>query len=87
MTLRSYERQVAAEALFVRGVDKIMPKITHVENGAIVPYEDGMSVDELAERYRVQRVQMVEWCGRWPVVLDLYDHLVAAELEALRHGR
>lgn len=86
LTIRSYERGMSGEALFVRGVDKIMPKITHVENGAIVPYEDGMSVAELAERYRVQRGQMVGWCGRWPVVIDLYDHLVAAELEALRYG-
>jgi putative hydrolase of HD superfamily len=87
LKIRSYERQMSAEARFVRAVDKIMPKITHVENGAIVPYEDGMSVDELAERYRVQREQMVDWAGRWPVVIDLYDHLVDAELEALRYGQ
>ncbi len=87
LTLRSYERRLTKESLFVRAVDKIMPKITHVENGAIVPHSAGMTVDELAERYRVQREQMVEWAGRWPVVIDLYDHLVAAELDALRHGR
>lgn len=86
LTIRSYERQMSTEALFVRAVDKIMPKITHIENGAVVPHQDGMSVAELAERYRVQREQMVKWAGRWPTVVDLYDHLVAAELEALRHA-
>lgn len=87
LTVNFYEGRTCPEADFVWGVDKICPKITHIANGGATLKKIGMGVadlPELVERYRVQRDQMQDRCGRWPALLRLYDLLVEEELDTLR---
>lgn len=84
LNLYMYEHQTEREARFVWGVDKICPKITHIANGCVTPRAQGVGADELADRYDHQRVQMLDRCGEWPVLIDVYDRLVEEELRVLR---
>ncbi len=87
LTIRGYEQRLCPEADFVWGVDKITPKITHIANGCATPRAEGVTADELAARYVVQRAEMVERCGAWPSLIAIYDRLVGQELDTLRSVR
>jgi putative hydrolase of HD superfamily len=56
--LERYERQLCPESRFVRCVDKIMPKLTHIENGCKVPQRFGMTHKELVERHQQQSADL-----------------------------
>lgn len=53
-TLRDYERSATPEARYVRTMDKILPKITHLLNDCAGLHEDGITTAELRERFKVQ---------------------------------
>jgi 5'-deoxynucleotidase YfbR-like HD superfamily hydrolase len=83
-TIAFYDGRSCREADFVWGVDKITPKVTHIANGCATPRAAGVTAGELAERYAVQRAEMVRRCGEWPALIAVYDRLVEEELEVLR---
>jgi 5'-deoxynucleotidase YfbR-like HD superfamily hydrolase len=85
--LRSYGDQSSKEARWVRAVDKLLPKLTHLLNDVCVPLSKGMTGAELDLRYRRQFSEMV-YAHCWPELMDLYENLAkrvlarAAEKEA-----
>ena len=50
----AYESQIPVEARVVYFLDKLMPKLTHVVNGASVIHEEGIDADEFAVILRDQ---------------------------------
>ncbi len=84
-TIAEYERQQWREARFVRALDKLLPKLTHLLNDGMTLRSEGMGVDELAARYVAQRAELAEYAGDFPVLMDLHAELVGRVLAA--YGR
>jgi 5'-deoxynucleotidase YfbR-like HD superfamily hydrolase len=77
-----YESQDTPEARYVRALDKLMPKIAHVLNGAVSIAAEGLSAEQLQDRYRQQATQLAGYAGDFPLLLELYQHLVDQVLAA-----
>jgi putative hydrolase of HD superfamily len=75
-TLGDYEAQISAEARFVRAVDKLMPKITHIANECATLRAQGMGPVELAARYDLQERELMAYAAEFPVVFELRADLV-----------
>lgn len=73
-SIARYEQQETPEDRFVKAVDKLMPKFTHLLNGAHVIRETGME-HELAARYEQQRTEIAAYAGEFPQLLDLHRAL------------
>jgi 5'-deoxynucleotidase YfbR-like HD superfamily hydrolase len=84
-TIAEYERQQWREARFVRALDKLLPKLTHLLNGGVTLRAEGMGADELAGRYVAQRQELLEYAADFPVLMDLHAELVGRVLAA--YGR
>lgn len=61
-----YEAQESLEAMFVRILDKVTPKITHYLNNCASIKAQGMTLSDLAERHRTQHEEMVARYGHVP---------------------
>jgi putative hydrolase of HD superfamily len=88
--VRLYHDQVIKEARFVRAVDKLLPKLTHLLNNAKVLKAEGMSKEDFHQSIMVrQYADMEKYVGDIPEVLALHkfygrrveDLLVAPEPE------
>jgi putative hydrolases of HD superfamily len=75
-TIAGYERQVQPEARFVRAVDKLMPKLTHLLNGCASLRQQGMTLAELQARYDLQEHELFTYAADFPLLLDLRKELV-----------
>lgn len=75
-----YESRTTAEARFVKAMDKLLPKITHILNGAATIHAQGMSRDELAARYTAQVGELRAYADDFPPLFDLRAQLVAQVL-------
>lgn len=88
--LYDYEHLVDREACFVKAVDKLVPKLTHMLNDAAVLVAEGLRPDQLNARLENQRTELSEGYARYfPRLIELHDHYrqeVVARLEA-RLGR
>lgn len=82
MILR-YEELGDQEARFVKAVDKILPKVTHLLNGAVTIRQQGMSVAELDERYEQQIGEMQAYAADFPELFELRQVLVVRVLAQL----
>jgi putative hydrolase of HD superfamily len=71
-----YEAQDTPEARYVRALDKLLPKIAHVLNGAVSIAAEGLSPEQLQDRYRQQAAQLRSYAGDFPLLLQLYQDLV-----------
>lgn len=71
-----YERQRTREARWVKAVDKLLPKITHLLNEARVLREQGLTEETLRARYAVQYVEMQRYAAEWPALLKLRTDLI-----------
>lgn len=76
-----YEALATREARFVKALDKLLPKITHILNGAATVREQGMSLDEVAARYDAQVDELRAYAADFPELFDLRRELVALVLE------
>jgi putative hydrolase of HD superfamily len=86
-TIHHYERQDTPEARFVRALDKLMPKLTHLRNNCRTLHQHGTTVAELAARYTHQREdELASYAADFPVLLALHAEL-AARVVALYRGR
>jgi len=85
--IAEYEDQASDEARFVRALDKLLPKITHILNGSVTIHEQGMSAEELAERYRVQIGELQAYASDFPALFELRAELVARVLNGFTPGR
>jgi putative hydrolase of HD superfamily len=72
----SYEWRRAPEARYVKALDKLLPKITHILNDLRTIHDQGMSRDELAERYEQQVGELQVYASDFPPLFDLRAELV-----------
>lgn len=85
-TISEYEQRASAEARFVRAVDKLLPKITHILNHAATMREQGVSAAEVTARYETQLTELRAYAADFPALFALRTELVgrvAAVLEAV----
>lgn len=73
--LLRYEEQELPEARFVRGVDKILPELTHLLNKCATPREKGVSPDELEGIYTRLIETMNTYVGEFVDLMKLQDVL------------
>jgi putative hydrolase of HD superfamily len=89
-TIRRYQLQNTAEAVFVWIIDKMMPKITHIANGGAAVRAQQVTATELTERYEIQADEIRERAAKFPAELDVelllavYEILVGREIEAVK---
>jgi putative hydrolase of HD superfamily len=77
-----YERQELPEARFVRGVDKVLPKVVHLLDGCAGLAEQGMDVAELALVFAEQALDMAGYVGEFDELMRLRAELVTRTLIA-----
>ena len=58
-----YEAQACPESRWVRYLDKVLPKLTHRDNGCVVPRAAGMDLAEFRERHAFQGAELA---ARYP---------------------
>lgn len=75
--LERYERQVEPEARFVRGLDKCLPKVVHLLDGAAGLREERMGSTELADVFGRQQADMACYVGEFTELMALRAELVA----------
>jgi putative hydrolase of HD superfamily len=78
-----YETHHSPEARYVWALDKLMPKVTHLLNGARGIHAQGMTTEELRARYTDQAAELRDRAGDFPAVLGLHADLVARTLSLL----
>jgi putative hydrolase of HD superfamily len=78
-----YEARVTPEARFVKALDKLLPKITHLLNGAVTIRKQGMSRAELATRYETQIAELEVYAADFPELFELRAVLVDRVLAVL----
>lgn len=71
-----YEGLSDREARFVKALDKLLPKITHILNGAVTIHDQGMSPAELAIRYETQIGELEAYAADFPELFELRAVLV-----------
>ncbi len=76
-TIERYEALDTKEARFVKLVDKLMSKITHILNDGVYFKMKGMDVDTMWNNYQATRKTAGEGYGaEFPEVLTLMDELI-----------
>lgn len=79
-TIANYEHQEDREARFVRALDKLLPKITHLGNGCATLHEQGMAFDQLTARYDLQEQELMAYAAEFPIIFELRADLVGRVL-------
>lgn len=75
-TIADYEARTTPEARYVKAMDKLLPKITHLLNGGSTLHAQGMSSDELRARYDTQLGEMQEYAADFPTLFALRAQLI-----------
>jgi putative hydrolase of HD superfamily len=81
--ISTYEDLATPEARFVKLLDKLLPKITHILNGAVTIERQGMTRAELVARYEAQGRELDRYASEFPEVEELRRHLVDRVLEQI----
>jgi putative hydrolase of HD superfamily len=79
-TIAEYEARQTPEARYVKALDKLLPKITHLLNGLATLREQCVTRSELAARYELQARELRGYASDFPALLDLRTDLVAMVL-------
>ena len=76
-TLHTYEASATPEARYVRTMDKVLPKITHMLNACAGLHENGITPEELDRRFRHQAADLAARTAGddFLPVFTLYDKL------------
>jgi putative hydrolases of HD superfamily len=74
--IASYEQRADPEARYVKALDKLLPKITHILNGLTTIHELGMTREELALRYEIQDRELCAYVSDFPPLFALRAELV-----------
>lgn len=85
-TIRSYEARQNPEARYVKALDKLLPKITHLSNGGVTLQQQAMGCDELAARYAAQGAELLGYATDFPPLLELRTALVGQVLAMVQDG-
>jgi putative hydrolase of HD superfamily len=80
-TIEAYEARIEPEARYVKALDKLLPKITHVLNGGATFEVQGMTQAELAQRYAVQLDSLNGYAADFPELLQLRTELIAQVMQ------
>lgn len=75
-----YEAQACPESRWVRYLDKVLPKLTHRDNGCAVPRAAGMTLAECRERHAYQGAELAARYPEFSFARDLFA-LAAADAE------
>ena len=75
-TIDTYETQRISESRYVKAMDKLVPKITHVLNAGVTIREQGMTRDMLIKRYDSQLTELMEYTHDFPELLELREDLL-----------
>jgi 5'-deoxynucleotidase YfbR-like HD superfamily hydrolase len=75
-TIAAYEGLTSPEARFVKALDKLLPKITHILNGCVTLREQGMSVADMKARYALQVEELKVYAADFPTIFELRADLV-----------
>ncbi|TAH33462.1 HD domain-containing protein [Candidatus Saccharibacteria bacterium] len=78
-----YEAQTEPEARFVRAVDKIIPKATHILNGAATLRAQGITAADVRKTYADQEADMRTYASDFPEILELRKELAERMLAAI----
>lgn len=85
-TIDAYLRQDSAEARFVWGLDKELPKLTHLLNGCTTHRALRMTAEQVDARYRERLTEMSPHLADLPALLALCEELITRVGDAVRHG-
>jgi putative hydrolase of HD superfamily len=75
-TIAGYELKRTPEARYVKAMDKLLPKITHILNNGATFRDQGMSHDELAARYLEQYGELMGYAADFPPLFALRRELL-----------
>ena len=78
LMITAYEARTTPEARFVRAVDKLLPKITHLLNDRATLIEQGITRAELEASWNRQADALTGYASDFPELLSLCTDLVAA---------
>jgi putative hydrolase of HD superfamily len=81
--IESYEARTLAEARYVKALDKLLPKITHILNNLKTIHEQGVTGEELKQRYDDQLVELLGYAGDLYPLFDLRAKLVEMVFDCL----
>jgi len=84
--IHRYERRADPEARYVKALDKLLPKITHLLNGGVTLQQHAMGHEELGARYAAQGVELLGYAADFPLLLELRTALVRQVLAIVRDG-
>jgi putative hydrolase of HD superfamily len=74
--IAKYEARIGPEARFVKALDKLMPKVTHILNDLATIREQGVSPEALKSRYDLQVEELREYAADFPDLFELREDLV-----------
>lgn len=81
-SIAEYEMLRTPEARFVKALDKLLPKITHLLNGGRTLHDQGMGRAELEDVYfRQQAESLTGYAGDFPELLALRTELAGRVLD------
>jgi 5'-deoxynucleotidase YfbR-like HD superfamily hydrolase len=83
-TINAYLRQDSAEARFVWGLDKELPKLTHLLNGCTTHRTLCMTAEQVDSRYRERLAEISPHLSDLPALLALCEELATAVGDAVR---
>lgn len=83
-TVNAYLRQDSAEARFVWGLDKELPKLTHLLNGCTIHRTLCMTAEQVDSRYRERLAEISPRLSDLPALLALCEELATAVGDAVR---
>jgi 5'-deoxynucleotidase YfbR-like HD superfamily hydrolase len=72
LTIGEYEAKALPEARFVKALDKLLPKVTHMLNGAVTIQKQGMSRADLAARLGAEVGEIKTYADDFPELFDVY---------------
>lgn len=76
MTIARYEQRRKPEARYVKAMDKLLPKITHIANRGKTLRDQGFTMDELVARYDQQLDELKAYADDFPALFDLRAELI-----------
>jgi putative hydrolase of HD superfamily len=79
--LISYEHQASAEARYVKAMDKLLPKVTHILNKGCAFEHADMDAVQLMQRYGQQLDELKQYAYDFPPLFELRDQLVSTVLD------
>jgi 5'-deoxynucleotidase YfbR-like HD superfamily hydrolase len=71
-----YEARDTPEARYVKAMDKLLPKVTHIANRGVTLRHQGFTLSELMARYEQQLDELQAYAADFPPLFDLRAELI-----------